>query len=423
MPTDELLKQAKKLRPGDHLVALYQSENEIADYVSTYIHSALLRNERCIYITDDFDTSLVLEKLHALTNSLKKDEDLRILTKAETYSKNGKFNPDKLITMIKKLANEAIADGYSGLAITGEISWVLDYEDGERLIIEYEWKLNEYIFNTYPVSALCRYNINKFSDEMIKNIIQLHPIIVWRNRIHENPYYIPPLGFKDNVIAKYQVETWLENIYSFTSTKDRFRVIIENNEEQIRQLHKDMTNGVMVALLKILETHDTYTKDHCNNVSALALRLADSINATEEFKAKLYYAALVHDIGKTLIPKEILNKPSKLTEEEFDQIKTHPIIGANALSEIKEMHEIEQAILHHHERFDGFGYPDNLKGEDIPLMSRIISICDSYDAMINERPYRKAQTHSYAINEIIMCANKQYDGFLVDHFVSLFAIS
>ena len=120
------------------MVALYQSENEIADYVSTYIYSALLRNERCIYITDDFDTSLVLEKLHGLTNSLNKNEDLRILTKAETYSKNGKFNPDKLITMIKELANEAIADGYSGLAITGEISWVLDYEDGESLIIEYE---------------------------------------------------------------------------------------------------------------------------------------------------------------------------------------------------------------------------------------------------------------------------------------------
>ncbi len=420
MPTDELLKQAKKLRPGDHLVALYQSENEIADYVTTYIHSALLRNERCIYITDDLDTSLVQEKIYSLTKSLNKVNDVEILTTANTYSKNGKFNPDKLITMIKELANEAIADGYTGLAITGEISWVLDYEDGESLIIEYEWKLNEYIFNSYQVSALCRYNIHKFSDEMIKNIIQLHPIIVWRNRIHENPYYIPPQGFKDNLIAKYQVETWLENIYKFTSTKDRFRVIIENNEEQIRQLHKNMTNGVMAALLKILETHDTYTKDHCNNVSTLALKLADRINASEEFKAKLYYAALVHDIGKSLIPKEILNKPGKLTDEEYEQIKKHPIIGANALSEIKEMHEIEQAILHHHERFDGYGYPDNLKGEVIPLMSRIISICDSYDAMINERPYRRAQSHTYAINEIVTCANKQYDGFLVDHFVAMF---
>ena len=188
------LNKRKKLQLGDHMIALYREEDEIADYVVAYIHAALLKNTRCIYITDDQDKSLTLDRLQTLIQMLNKRDDIIILTRSDTYSKNGRFNPDKLIAMIKELTKKAIDDGYAGLAITGEISWLLDYEDGESLIIEYEWKLNEDVFNNYPVTALCRYNINMFSDEMIKNIIQVHPIIVWRNHIHENPYYVPTRG-------------------------------------------------------------------------------------------------------------------------------------------------------------------------------------------------------------------------------------
>ena len=91
------------------------------------------------------------------------------------------------------------------------------------------------------------------------------------------------------------------------------------------------------------------------------MKLADSIKESTEFKTKLYYASIIHDIGKTLIPKRILNKPGRLDEDEYDFIKQHPIIGANALSDIPEMHDVELAILHHHERFDGDGYPDDLQ--------------------------------------------------------------
>lgn len=418
MEIEELMTQANEIQPGDHLVALYNDEREIESYITSFIHAALSHNQRCIYITGDVDTSVVVQRLSSLLGENKRSGDLVIIDRNETYSKDGKFHPDKLIDMLRKMVRAALDDGYTALAITGEISWVLDYEDGEELIIEYEWKLNEYIFQTFPVSALCRYNLSKFSHEMIRNIIQLHPIIIWQNRIHENPYYLSPEGFKNNAIPEYQVDGWLKNIFSFSDTKRRFKTIVEKNEEEIRQLHKNMTNGIIMAFLQLLETHDEYTKGHCTNVAYLAIKLAESLDTSEGFNTKLFYAALIHDIGKTLVPKLILDKPDRLTKEEFEYIKKHPVDGANALEKIDQLEEIALAVRHHHERYDGTGYPDGLTGGNIPLMSRIIAICDSYDAITNDRPYRKAQSHTYAVQEIVACSGKQFDPNLTDLFVN-----
>jgi hypothetical protein len=96
---------------------------------------------------------------------------------------------------------------------------------------------------------------------MIRNIIQLHPDFTWQNRIHENPYYIPPEGFKYNTIAKHQVDGWLKNIDGFTDSKNRFQSIVQKNQEDMRQLHRNMTNGIITAFLKLMETHDEYSKD------------------------------------------------------------------------------------------------------------------------------------------------------------------
>ena len=420
MVLQDLLTQTNEIRPGDHLVALYEKEQEIADYVTSYIHASLQRQERCIYITGDVDTSLVLRGIEDASPDHIKSGALVVLDRNEIYSKGGKFSPDKLITLLQSMVEQALQEGYAALSITGELSWVLDYADGEDLIIEYEWKLNERVFDHYPVSALCRYNLGRFSDIMIRNIIQLHPIILWKNRIHENPYYIPPEGFKSRTTTQYEVATWLQNIYSFSDTKTRFRTLVEKKQEELHQLHQKMTNGVIKAFLKLLETHDPYTNDHCNNVAALSMRLAKELRTSAEFQARLYYAALIHDIGKTIIPKEILNKPEPLTDEEYDVIQLHPAYGAQALAEVDQMAEIASAIRHHHEAFNGCGYPDGLRGEAIPLMARIIALCDSFDAMTNDRPYRRAMTTQEALAEIKACAGTQFDPELAAKFVHLF---
>lgn len=420
MSTPELFTQTKEIKPGDHLVVLYSDESEIVDYVSAYIQSALAQKARCIYITGDLPTTEVLNQLEAVTKGLAKNEDLVIVDRCEIYSENGVFSPDKLVKNIKTLVQAALRDGYDSLAITGELSWLVDYADAEELIMEYEWKLNEYVFDKYPISALCRYNINKFSDQMIRNVIQTHPIILWKNKIHENPYYIPPQGFKADSAAKHQVKTWLENIDRFTDKQSRFENIFAKKQEEIRLLHAEMTNGIIAGFLKLLEMHDPYTKDHCTNVASLTVRLAEKLQMSEDFKTKIYYAALIHDIGKTIIPKEILNKPGRLTAEEYQQIQMHPIYGAQALAQVKPLEEITLAVRHHHERYDGGGYPSGLAGERIPLMARIITICDSYDAMTNDRPYRKACTHEEALKEITFGAGGQFDPNLIEPFKALF---
>lgn len=413
--------QEEKGHPGDHLVALYSRENEIKNCILTYIQTALLRNEKCIYIKSDADYCVFLEQVENLDKSGNTQGNLVFIDKIDSYSKYGKFCPDTFVSLIASLAEKALKDGFAALAITCDFSWVMEYDDGEDLIIESEWKLSKLISQTKVISALCRYDIANFSDEMIRNVVQLHPYAFWQNKRHENPYYIHPQEYKDNTAAKQQVASWLENIYGFSEIKEHYNTNEKKNHQELHQLHESMTNGTINAFLKLLESHDCYTKGHCLNVASLALKLAESLNISEEYNTKIFYAALVHDLGKTIIPNDILNKKGKLTKEEYECIKQHSIYGANALAQMEQLDEIALAVRHHHEHYDGNGYPDGLSGSQIPLISRIISICDSYDAITNDRPYRKAQSHEYALKEIDACSGKQFDGFLVDRFIMMFA--
>jgi HD-GYP domain-containing protein (c-di-GMP phosphodiesterase class II) len=180
-----------------------------------------------------------------------------------------------------------------------------------------------------------------------------------------------------------------------------------------------MTNGIIMAMLELLSVHDSYTKNHSNGVAQRAKRLAEYMRLSEELITKTYYAGLVHDIGKVLILKDILNKERRLTDSEFELVKKHPEYGANALSQIDKLGDISEAVRYHHERYDGRGYPEGLKGEKIPILSRILSVCDSYDAMINDRPYRKRIKKDEALAEIAACAGSQYDPQIAGLFVEL----
>ena len=132
----------------------------------------------------------------------------------------------------------------------------------------------------------------------------------------------------------------------------------------------------------------------------------------------VYWAGMVHDIGKTLIPEHILNKDGKLSEEEYEEIKLHPVWGYQTLSNSSKLKNIADYVLYHHEKWDGNGYPEGLAGKDIPLISRILSIADAWDAMRSDRSYREALSKEEAINELKKNKSIQFDRRIVNVFMN-----
>ena len=188
------------------------------------------------------------------------------------------------------------------------------------------------------------------------------------------------------------------------------------------KLYIEMRNlylSTIQALNKTVEAKDPYTSGHANRVEKFAVELAKAYHLPFESIQNLKTASILHDIGKIGIHDEILNKASRLTQEEYQEIMRHPAIGAEIISKVNFLSDITTIVRHHHERYDGKGYPDGLSGEDIPIEAAILMIADSYDAMTSDRPYRKAMTPEEALSELENNAGTQFHPELVKVFVSI----
>lgn len=168
------------------------------------------------------------------------------------------------------------------------------------------------------------------------------------------------------------------------------------------------------ALGGALETKDLNTKGHSDRTVALALAVTRRLGLSEQEQEWAQYTAILHDIGKIGIPESILNKPAKLTPEEFEVMKRHPELGCEIISQIEFLAPVVPLVRADHERWDGRGYPDGLAGEAIPLIARIVGVVDAYDAMTSDRIYRKAPGKAYAIQELKRCAGTQFDPKVVE---------
>ena len=176
---------------------------------------------------------------------------------------------------------------------------------------------------------------------------------------------------------------------------------------------------MILTMIRILEYHDTYTKGHSKNVATIASLIAEKLGLNDELIRKTYWAALVHDVGKIVVPSSILNKETKLTLEEFEVIKKHPVYGHDFLSTSPELRDLARYVFHHHERWDGKGYPAGISGEEIPLISRIIMVADSWDAMRSDRPYRKGLSKEKATEEILKHSGAQFDPNIAKVFIKM----
>ena len=194
---------------------------------------------------------------------------------------------------------------------------------------------------------------------------------------------------------------------------------LTNNKINTLSDLKDLFYKTIKSISSALDAKDPYTHGHSQRVTLYALILAHEINMPSSQMEALEIAGLLHDIGKIGIPESILCKPGKLTDEEFSIMKMHPVRGEQMVLKISKLRTISDWMKNHHEKWNGTGYPCGLKGEEIPLASRIIAIADTYDAMTSTRSYRVALTHETAIEEIQRCAGTQFDPVLAETFVKI----
>jgi putative nucleotidyltransferase with HDIG domain len=243
-------------------------------------------------------------------------------------------------------------------------------------------------------------------------------------------FWNKPLWFRfivsTSTISYHQFNHWRMNdglLPMFLDALISFLIIFSSSSQMKSyiQTKRNMTD-LILALSKSIDSRDPYTGFHSENVARYALKIAEDMKLPAKMRESIYIGGLLHDIGKIGVPESVLTKPSKLSEGEYASIQKHPVIGYEMLKHIPSFKEsgILDMVLHHHEKYDGTGYPQRLHREEIPLTARILAIADSFDAMTSKRIYREnAMIWEHAAYEIRRNKGSQFDPRIADVFLSI----
>ena len=255
-------------------------------------------------------------------------------------------------------------------------------------------------------------------------------------KFNKDLYILLLTGHKDlapplETIKKLDIQGYCEKSDKF----DQLLLLIESGLKSVEQMNmikqineeladsKELLEKSYLESIEVLrrtvEVKDVYTRGHSDRVSEYSLLIGKKLNLPPEQMKILKIGALFHDIGKIGIPDAILLKTDKLTDDEYSEIKNHPAIGAHILSNASIFADIIPIVKHHHERYDGKGYPARLAGEDIPYLARIVAVADTFDAMTSRRSYRQALDFDYTMNEIERCKGTQFDPAIADVFLEI----
>jgi len=226
-------------------------------------------------------------------------------------------------------------------------------------------------------------------------------------------YITKPFNLDEVVLS---VDRALEKRRLELENRDYQQHLEQKVEAQARKIRASFLSAI-TALTYALEAKDIYTSGHSQRVAETSVAIAEELGLSRHSIERLRQAGLIHDIGKIGVRESVLNKPGGLTDEEFQYVKYHCEMGEHILTPIVEGEEILKVVRHHHERYDGGGYPDGLKGESIPLGAKILAVADTYDAMTSKRPYREAMSAETACAEIKHCKGTQFDSGVVDAFL------
>ena len=329
-------------------------------------------------------------------------------------------NPDQLLDKVMELIFEVIRADRGFLML-------LDKESGElvpRAIRRRDERgrrditVSKTIINQVMRQEKSILSSDAMADERFKGGESIH--------LHEiRSAMCVPLRSREKTLGIIHVDTktstgvfTADDLQLLAAIGDEAGVAIEN--AQLYQDLQELFLSTVKSLVATIETKDTYTHGHSERVSIYSLATAEELNLDTNDKENLQLAAVLHDIGKIGIPENILNKQGQLTAEEQAEIRRHPLFATRILENIAALKDIIPVIKHHHERYDGKGYPDSLKGEAIPRAACIIAVADAFDALTSDRPYRKRRQDKFALEEIERNSNSQFDEEVVKAFVQAY---
>jgi len=347
--------------------------------------------------------------VHNTTSEINKEQELQILTTHDylTLLKNRhEFIKDlETFSLVNDIAIELILFDIDGFSIFND---AFGNNIGDSILIK--------VANTIVKYTKSNNNIYRVGGDSFAIILNNSDIVI-KKYINSLQKKIENIQYKD-----VKVSVTFANHLKTNQSVNAFINLVEKqlikNKEKKEKSHYSLR---VASLLETLTEKYEDEKSHSNRVKIMCEQMGKAMQLSKEDIVDLTLAGNLHDIGKIAIPEEILHKPAKLTDEEYEIIKTHAEIGYRILNAVEEYQRVALATLYHHERYDGSGYPKGIKGEEIPLFSRIISVVDAYEAMVSDRVYRKAPGKAYAIEELRRCSGTQFDPKIVNIFIECIA--
>ena len=356
----------------------------------------------------------LIDSLAELLRSLIKiNENQKKLEYLANYDRlTGLYNHNHFIEEMErfnhseKLPISIILLDINGLQLFNES---LGYNAGDRILEEVAGKLSH---AARKKDVVARWGEDEFA--VLMPLTSREDAEIVKDRVENSCKNIVEQGMKISISSglstKYKPEKDLHDVLN--------EALEKLNQNKLTKSESSKSKMVQ-SLLNALREKSEETEVHADRLEILAQKLGEKIGLNDSELNSLSLLARLHDIGKIMISEEILKKPGKLNDEEWEDIKAHPEVGSNIVAATEEFSHIADEIRHHHEHWNGRGYPDGLEGEEIPLLSRIISIVDAYDVITNERAYKEASSREEAISELKRCAGEQFDPYLVEKFVEL----
>ncbi len=375
--------------------------------------SILLENQ---FLTEEVRVKKLLEQMNKkLEKKMREQSILFSISETLAKTKNTSELYETLVELGVRLVDAAQA-----------MLWVREEESSSLVMVASIGRVQSSLYEV-PMDALDHPVVKVIQDGI--PVLGQNPISPYSGSEEKLPYekgcyLMVPFRIREEILGVLCVaspdidsESAHEYLFLLHILSERASLTIENillYDSLFMNLH-----ATLRALVRSLEAKDPYTKLHSERVTQWAVAIAKEMNCTDEEIESLTFAGHLHDIGKIGIRDQILMKPGRLTREEYEIIKTHPVIGAEIVGHLGLLKVETSIIRHHHERWDGKGYPDGLKGENIPKLSRILAVADTYDAITSRRPYRDAMPDRFAYEEIKKNSGTQFDPKVVEAFSRL----